>query len=67
MLFFLNSNIDNVGPCRLVVTCRLSVFNHYFFFVEPGRLNTVCRSRIISNANECHCLGEFLKRFRRRS
>ena len=31
MLFFLNSNIDNVGPCRLVVTCRLSVFNHFFF------------------------------------
>ena len=62
MLFFLNSNIDNVGPCRLVVTCHLSVSIIFFFFVEPGRLNTVCRSRIISNANECHCLGEFLKR-----
>ena len=67
MLCFLNSNIDNVGPCRLVVTCHLSVSIIFFFFVEPGRLNTVCRSRIISNANECHCLGEFLKRFRRRS
>ena len=31
MLFFLNSNIDNVGPCRLVVTCHLSVSIIFFF------------------------------------
>ena len=63
MFLSLNSNIDDVGPCRLVVTFRLSFFDYNFFFVEPGRLNTVCRSRIISNANDCHCLGGISQTF----
>ena len=63
MLFFLNSNIDNVGPCRLVVACPQSVIIYLFIcFVEPGTLNTVFRSRIISKA--CYCLREFPKRFK---
>ena len=36
MLFSLNSSIDDVGPCRLAVTFRLSFFNYFFFLWNLG-------------------------------
>ena len=36
MLLSLNSNIDDVGPCRLVVTFRLSFFDYNFFLWNLG-------------------------------
>ena len=36
MLLSLNSNIDDVGPCRLVVTFRLSFFDYNFFWWNLG-------------------------------